>query len=116
MLVVTRDEFQSHARARLQQMDITAESSRKFNKVPQKIVADSEKLQNYKIHQRNEKELLYLAGAGGNKERRASFPNRPSQIERSWPGPAEQRGWYALPLDRSQRRFLSLPGEFPIWC
>lgn len=102
MLVVARDEFQSRARARLQQMDITAESSRKFNKVPQKIVADSEKLQNYKIHQRNEKELLYLAGARGNKERRASFPNRPSQIERSWPGPAERRGWYALPLDRSQ--------------
>lgn len=65
MLVVARDEFQSRARARLQQMDITAESGRKFNKVPQKIVADSEKLQNYKIHQRNEKELLYLAAAGG---------------------------------------------------
>lgn len=35
--------------------------SRKFNKIPQKTIVDSEKLQNYKIHQRNEKELLYLA-------------------------------------------------------
>lgn len=30
--------------------DIRAESSRKFNKIPQKTIVDSEKLQNYKIH------------------------------------------------------------------
>lgn len=48
-------------------MDFSAESSRKFNKIFQKTVADSEKSQNYKIELRNEKELLYLARGRGNK-------------------------------------------------
>lgn len=52
-------------------MDVRAESSRKFNKIPQKTMVDSEKLQNYKTHQRDEKELLYLARGAREQELRA---------------------------------------------
>lgn len=49
-------------------MDFRAESSRKFNKILQKAIADSEKSQNYKIEQEKwKKDLLYLAKERGNK-------------------------------------------------
>lgn len=102
----------SQVGARQKKKDIRAESSRKFNKIPQKTIVDSEKLQNYKIHQRNEKELLYLAKGRGNKSSGPHFQMGCLRL-RDLGSVSMEGSWYTLPQARPNEDSLS-SGEFPI--
>lgn len=101
------------------EQNFRAESSRKFNKILQKTVADFEKSQNYKIELEKWKRIIVFGKGEREQEPRATFPNEPSQIERSWL--CSRLAWrrssmeslYTLLLLFPNEVSLS-PGEFPI--